>query len=402
MRIPIIVIALAFLWYSHIGSQNAQSLYAEVCDLVYEKIYLPKNEISKWHDSCVARSQQIRPIQKIEDLLTDIQNQMSALDVSHLNIYNDEESRRIWQGEFHETGITSEFLDGDLIIFKVIKDSPAEHVGLKRGDIIELINGEHPSSWAARSAVGTYRIHRLDPSSTFDVQMKVESVRDDQSIILEAVTEQTGVIHVPSFRSEFFEKGNWQEVIEKIKTFKKIVVDLRGNEGGNFVAGMRFLSPFICTQKEIGYLIKPRWTKGAEGEFQDNEEDESQIQVLDSSSLVHLKTFSDYGCYTGSIVVLIDSGTASTAELVAQALKDYMGAKVLGNASSGQLLVGVWYPFPDLSPGVRISIPEAVYQTKKGYIIERNGVLPDKILYYSQRELAADQDSWIQSAIDTY
>ncbi|RYD69416.1 MAG: hypothetical protein EOP84_28510 [Verrucomicrobiaceae bacterium] len=96
------------------------------------------------------------------------------------------------------------------------------------------------------------------------------------------------------------------------------------------------------------------------------------------------------------------SSTASTAEMVAQAMHDYVGAKIFGSASAGQLLVGVWYPVPELGTGVKISVPEAVYQTRRGHKIEGPGVQIDKVLYYHLEELQNGEDSWIKAAIGMF
>lgn len=371
--------------------------YTKVCDLVSEKIYLPNDDIRGWLDLCYSRTKLVGPWTPKGPIIADIKAWFALVSLSHLDIYNAAEVSRIWQGTNEETGMIGEFVDGEFVLFNVFDHSPASDAGLRRGDIIVSIQGEQPAPQVARLIGGTYRVRRQ--KKEFDVEIVPRVVSFDERIRWRSLDSKTLWLQVPSFQKRFFEKAAWNETISKLRSAQKIVVDLRGNNGGNFVAGLRFLSPFLCGEQEIGFLDKPKSRLAREGKFDDDMDDEKQLAVLDESSVVRLGTFDDYGCLgTKRVVVLVDAGTASTAEMVAQALKDYMGARILGVRTPGQLLVGVWYPMPELGAGVKISIPEALYQTRRGLRLEGAGVQVDRELFYSLEDFDEGLDSWVRSA----
>jgi carboxyl-terminal processing protease len=374
--------------------------YAQICRFVTEHIYLNGESVRTWGQTCLKRSEMVPSGTAVGAIIKDLNDQFSALHTSHLVIYDAAESKRVWSGESLETGIESQYVDGELVIFKVHRNSPAEAVGLRMGDIIYQVNGDLGTPEVAEKSSGDYLIIRNKKITEYKI--KALEIKREENPRIERVSERTARLIVPSFRAEYFQKDHWRKQITELKKYQKIIVDLRGNLGGNFVAGLRFLSPFMCSPQDIGYLWKPKSKLKKETSFPDDLDDEHQVEILDQSFLVRLLTFEDYDCLTASVAVLVDSSSASTAEMVAQALKDYVGAKIFGSASAGQLLVGVWYPLPSLSQGVKISVPEAVYQTRRGHKIEGPGVQVDKVLYYHLSELQNGEDSWVKSAVQLF
>ncbi|HEY8271048.1 MAG TPA: S41 family peptidase [Pseudobdellovibrionaceae bacterium] len=353
-----------------------------------------------WNKSCLARSELVRKNTPVADIIKDLNEQFSLLQTSHLLIYDADESKKVWSGESKETGIESQYVDGELVILKVHRNSPAELAGLRMGDVIYRINEELGTPEMAEKISGGYLIQRHKKITEYKIQVK--TIQREEEPEIGRISDRTVMLKVPSFRAEFFDRDKWKRQVTELKKYQKIIIDLRGNNGGNFVAGLRLLSPFMCGPQDIGYLWKPKSKFKKDAVFDDNLDDESQVNILDESFLVRLLTFADYDCLTASVAVMVDSGSASTAEMVAQALKDYIGAKIFGSASAGQLLVGVWYPVPELAEGVRISIPEAVYQTRRGHKIEGPGVQVDKVLYYHLEELQNGEDSWLKHAVQLF
>lgn len=394
-----IVIVFAAMSLRLVAHQSYVSPYAGLCDLVAGKIYLSDNEMGDWLRTCHAHAKALPADATAERMADDLRGLFSSLNVSHLDLYNASDSKRIWTGENEETGIESEFVDGELVIFNVEPNSPAADAGLRRGDIIVTVQGSHPAPSLARSLGGEYAIRRRDHE--FVVELEPRPITLDERPSL-AKQGDWSILKIPSFRAEFFDRDRWRDFAARMKSSKLILVDLRGNAGGNFVAGLRFLSPFMCAEQEIGYLLKTKSQRGQQAPFPDDLRDDRQLQVIDVVDLVQLRTFQDYGCLTARVDVLIDSGTASTAEMVAQALRDYMGARILGTSSSGQLLVGVWYDVPEFGPGWKLSIPEAVFQTRRGKRLEGTGIRVDRELYYNLADLQSGKDSWIVKAIGDF
>lgn len=372
--------------------------YPVVCELVAEKIFLSTSEIKKWKSTCLRRSLLVKVDSPKPLIFQDINNVLGLLNVSHLELYDSTLVKTIWHGESKETGIESEFVDGELVVFKIHPQSPASDAGIRTGDIVVSINGEQPNPWEVQSTSGTFLVKRSSGLVTIELETR-EIVRDEKPSFSK-INAQTALIKIPSFRAQFFEYGDIQSWSQTLLSSKQAIVDLRGNAGGNFVAGLRFLSLFMCDPNEVGRLLRPRVVNAQSAFLPDDLHDESQLAVLEKSAEVLLRTYENKTCYKGQVRVLVDGKTASVAEMVAQALKEFRQALVMGTPTRGQLLVGVWYPLEELGPGVQISIPEAVYLSHQKHKIEGQGVELDKLLYYDLGEMQAGVDSWVQSALD--
>lgn len=371
--------------------------YPLVCGLVSEKIFLDDDHLKKWKNICNSRSHLVTPYSSRKLIIQDLNNVLGLLHVSHLEVYDSSEVKSIWQGESLETGIESEFVENELVIFKVHPHSPAQILGLKKGDVIKSIDDEQPNPWDAQSVSGTYVTERGKEVKSFN--LKTAAIVRSEEIEFEVIQGRKAVVSVPSFRASFFSPEKIQDLNEKLKGVHRLVVDLRGNVGGNFVSGLRFLSLMMCSPEEVGRLIRPRVKNNLGAELPDDLRDEAQLAFFEKYHEVILRTFKTASCYRGEISVLVDGKTASVAEMVAQALKEFRKAPLLGSPSRGQLLVGVWYPLPEIGTGVEISVPEAFYLSHKKRLIEGRGVELDQTLYYNLSEMQAGIDSWIRWAL---
>ncbi len=371
--------------------------YPLVCSFVAEKIYLSDDKISEWKKTCLRRSRLVTPYSPKKLIIQDLNNVFELLKVSHLEIYDAKEVQNIWQGESTDTGLEGDFVESELIIFKVHAKSPAEKAGFKKGDIVKSLNGEQPSSWTVASESGKYEVQRGKENLTLEI--KPGTFQRDDNLTLEKRRGQVVILKVPSFRADFYSDEKMKSLAQELRGSKLVVVDLRGNAGGNFVAGLRLLSQFICEPAVIGSLVKPRFAQDLAADLPNDLQDEHQLEILGTHKIVRLKTFKQEGCFTGPVKVLIDGKSSSVSEMVAQALKEFRKSHLAGAPSRGQLLVGVWYPLDEIGPGVQISIPEAYYESAQGQRIEGKGVSVDRILYYRLPQMQSGIDSWVEEML---
>lgn len=378
---------------------NYTNPYQLVCHLVNENIYKKDEKLTQFYSRCLSLSKRVNIWTSPDLMIASLRQQFEALGLSHLQIYNQKENNRIWKGQSEETGIQTHFIDGEMVIVHVDKDSPADIAHLEMGDIILKINGETPQQNDAEFLGGEFEVEHENQMSI--VTIVPTTLQKDESLQIEHLNSRISLLKASSMRKEFFEVEELIRIAEELSNSKKIILDLRGNSGGNFVAGLRLATLFLCGEQAVGYLYKPRNEKKKVATLIDDLDDSAQIQILKKNDLVTLKTFSEYPCLSQPMVVLVDENTASTAEMVAQILKDYRGAKIVGVPTAGALLQGVWYDLPEFGPGVSISIPEALYQTQRGHIIEGHGVSKlDKIVNEKISDFRKGQDSWVLQAIE--
>lgn len=398
----ILILASAILlgFYFSMG-KSWTNPYPAVCDLVASKIFLEPAQVLPWKKECLRRSSQIPIGMPAAALIVDLNHTLDMLKVSHLEIYSPAETQKIWQGKSKQNGLQSDFVESELVIFKVEPGSSAEKQGLKAGQIIVSINGEQPSPWTANSAGGKFTIHdrqkKHEQIRIVDLQPTDLAVNEAPEI--RSLKKGVGLWTIPSFRREFFEDKAMISMAQEAQKMKSLVIDLRGNRGGNFVAGLRFLSFFMCQQQEVGILSRPQSSSHGEGVLQNNLSDSVQTVFFNQNKLTQLRAFPFSYCYNGSLKVLVDGKTASVAEMVAQALKEYRQAPLWGAPSAGELLVGVWYALDEVAPGVQISIPEGVYESSQGRMIEKQGVDLDRELDYKLDQMQDGMDSWVLDSL---
>jgi C-terminal processing protease CtpA/Prc len=77
-------------------------------------------------------------------------------------------------------------------------------------------------------------------------------------------------------------------------------------------------------------------------------------------------------------------------------------ARVWGDSTRGDMLVGVWYALKLLGSGYTLSVPEATYLSPDGFEIEGHGVAPQRRLIYKLDEARRGQDSWLRTALANY
>lgn len=374
-----------------------RSAFQEICHQVTSKIYLSAKQMSNWPRECLAEAQRIEATDDVEQVTMRVNAFFSRLKVSHLGVFGPSEVQRVWKSQYRTTGIQSRYVDGEVVVVDLIPNSPALLAGLRRGDLLKTINGELAQVAEAETEAGDYRIVRKGLQLTLKIE--TAELHIDDHIQWKNLDSETLLITVPSFRIEFLEDPLWKARIQsQIKKPQKVIVDLRQNHGGNFVAGMRFLSSFLCEPKIVGKLYKPKGQKSRDVVLTDDSTEDSQVTLLANHDEIKLQTFSGYGCLKTKLVVLVGPQTASTAEIVAEALRDYSGARILGASSAGLCLVGIWYPLPAFGVDYMISIPEAIYQTGVGRLLEGDGVQIDKTLYENLEDYIRGQDSLVEQA----
>jgi C-terminal processing protease CtpA/Prc len=309
----------------------------------------------------------------------------------------------MWTGLAVDTGLRARFIEDHLIVFKVLSESPGALAGVKPGDEILAIEGaEEVTPWGAQNRSGQFTF--LTKDKTWDVKIEAAELKTDGEPTLTRVSATAALLDIPSFRSEYFDAEEWRALVGNLKAYRHVIIDIRENAGGNFVAMLRALSSFRCESQLIGTLLRSRFDGQEVPAFDDNTSDAYQIEVIESSSRVGLSTFPDYGCFNGAVTVLISAETSSVAEIFAQSFLDRPRSRVWGQPSAGDVVLAIWYDLPALGPGYSISIPEAVFVTPDNLELENRGVKPQKEIFYNLEMARSGRDTFIYEALgsDTF
>ncbi|MDY0189415.1 MAG: S41 family peptidase [Desulfuromonas sp.] len=266
-------------------------------------------------------------------------------------------------GEFNGLGIEITVQDHMITVIAPIADTPADRAGIKAGDKIIQINNKFIKDISISDAVTMMR-GPVGESITLSV------VRSHSNQPLE-FTLQREVIHVDSIKSQLFPAGlgyirivQFQEhtssELNKAlagltkrngKPLQGLILDLRNNPGGLLEQAVKVSDMFL----DSGEIVS---TRGRQ------EKDNFTYRASNSGS-----TAPNY-----PIVILINGGSASAAEIVAGALQDHKRAIVLGTQSFGKGSVQSVIPLED---GSALRLTTASYYTPNGISIQARGITPD-------------------------
>lgn len=262
-----------------------------------------------------------------------------------------------------ESGVGIEITvdNGYVRIVTPIDGSPADKAGIKAGDYIVAIDGTSVygmSSYEVAQKISgkpnskvKLTVFREDVSPSMDFYLKRENIVLNSSAS-EFLDNEILYIRISSFDHMAF--PSLEKTIKN--TFKKrppkgLIVDLRNNPGGMIEESVKFTSMFLGDAVVV-------YTRGR-----------------DHTTMAEYRTDNDvFKVPDIPVVVLINNGTASAAEIVAGALQDHKKGVVLGTRSFGKGSVQDIVP---LEGDSAISLTTSLYYTPGGRSIQAQGVTPD-------------------------
>jgi carboxyl-terminal processing protease len=261
------------------------------------------------------------------------------------------------QGEYAGIGAYVTMHDGNLTILAPIAGSPAEEVGLKSGDIILEIDGESVAGLdldlAASKMRGpagtTVRLLVLPAGETESLEIEITRAIIELPSLVYEMREDIAYITIYMFTGHT--DSELTKVLRELEQVgaRGIVIDIRSNGGGLLDSAVAVASHFL----ESGIVATTRNDEGILKEY-----------YADTDALR-----TDL-----PIVVLVNEGTGSAAEVLAGALQDYGRAVIAGNTTYGKgSATGVF----TLEDGSAINITIARWFTPDGRLIEGQGIEPD-------------------------
>lgn len=285
------------------------------------------------------------------------------------------------EGRYYGLGLTISSIDGDITAVRVFEGSPAFSSGIRRGDVIATVEGESAKGWTTEATVNRLK----GPKGTFvnigvrrkgfERLLEMRVMRDQVSIpSLSAsfmIDKDTGYVGITDFAEHTDEDlGLALEALTK-KGMKRLVLDLRGNPGGQLDQAIRIANRFIAKGSMVVY------TRG---------------RVPNSDADYRATEQGEYLAIP--MVTLVNRNSASASEIVSGALQDYDRSLVVGETTFGKALVQSVYR---VSGGAGLALTTARYYTPSGRLIQRpwDGTF-DEYLTYSlkdqkEREKSADQ-----------
>lgn len=212
----------------------------------------------------------------------------------------------------------------------------------------------------------------LDAYSHFLSADELRDVSQSQAhaVFIRTLGDNTLYIRIPVFHQRSTEQ--LQQQLANQAQVSAVIVDLRGNRGGLLNAAIEIADEFIDT----GVLA-------------------STVGRSDSANLLFLAKPGGR-LVQGRVLVLMDTQSASAAELLAGILQQGRSARLMGRASTGKSAVQAILPLAD---GQRLSLTTARYLFADGRSVPASGLKPD--IRLSRREMKASVPNW-QSAPERF
>jgi carboxyl-terminal processing protease len=367
----------------------------DISNDVYKNYFDPTLHGLDWASLVKKTQQNIDNSHDMEEAIAQIASLLQLLHDSHTSFIPPRRANTVDYGwRFKIIGTRTYITD-------VHAGSDAERQGVHVGDEVLAINGfkvDRESAPLLHSALEVYL-----PLSSVDVKLRDRDGHERQLRLLTSVTEQPVTAGLSAWhpyemriraendwenlRAEsaelspdvmairiraFFQTGHDVDALfAKARKHKKLIIDLRGCRGGRHDSLVAYLEHIFSRDVSIGKLVErgkvtPQTVKG------------------DAKS-----------AFTGDLVVLVDSETASAGEIFARVVQLQERGTILGDHTSGLTMASIQIPHktgmnPFYLYGASVTIADTVMSDGKS--LERHGVQPDQIFLPSPADLAAHRD----------
>jgi carboxyl-terminal processing protease len=293
-----------------------------------------------------------------------IQGMLTVLDDPYSVYMNKETAQQFSQAlesSFEGIGAEVGMVDGKIVIISPFKNSPAEKAGLKPNDEILKVDGKsvegldlNKATLKIRGKKGTKVKLEIERKGLKE-PLAIEVTRDEIPLetIHASVKKQDGknigYIEITSFSQETAADFKEELISLEKKDIAGLVIDVRGNPGGLLVSVEDILKEFVTKEKPF-----------------------IQIEQRDGKKERHFSNLTEKKDYP--VAVLVNKGSASASEILAGALQEAAGYKLVGETTFGKGTVQQAVPMGD---GSNIKLTLFKWLTPDGNWIHKKGVKPD-------------------------
>ncbi|MDI6734490.1 MAG: S41 family peptidase [Patescibacteria group bacterium] len=323
---------------------------------------------------------------KDEDLLYGaIKGVTRALGDPYSSFFNPSDAKKFEQdisGSFGGIGAEIGIRNNQLVVVSPLKDSPAEKAGFQPNDKILKIDDTFTVDLSVEEAV---KLIRGEPETNVKLLILRDSWKEAKEfeIVRKIINIPTldwemkdgNILHIRLYNfnanaSSLFYQASLSGLL---KGAKGVILDLRNNPGG-------FLD---VAQDLAGWFLK-------RGEV-------VVVEKFRSESSRELRANGNAAFSKMPAVVLINSGSASASEILAGALRDVRGIKLVGEKTFGK---GTVQEIESLSDGSTLKVSIAEWLTPAGHEINKKGLEPNIEVKMTEEDIEEKLDPQLEKAIE--
>lgn len=388
---------------SAVDRDRVQYMLRTISADIKKHYYDPKLHGVNWDDAVAEARSKIEKTDSLNMAMSHLAAALDSLNDSHTFFLPPPRPYH------HDYGWQAQMFGDHCYVTRVRPDSDAAAQGLAPGDEILAINGYKPSRdnfWKMEYVYHTLRPQpglrltlknpdgkerQLDIKAKLRVKKRIADLTGASNDIFDFVREGENIEH--SFRGRSVDVGDDVTVLKmarfafsdseisammgKARKRKALILDLRGNLGGSLET-FKYL---------LGYLL------------------DKEVKIADrvERSKITPVTAHPHDLFPGRVVVLVDSKSASAAEMLARVLQIEKRGLVLGDTTSGMVMEAKHYTYEIRADTVvyfGASITDADLIMADGKSLEHIGVIPDETVLPTTSDLATGSDPVLARAAE--
>lgn len=272
-------------------------------------------------------------------------------------------------GSFSGIGVEFNIIEDTIVVISAISGGPSEKLGIQSGDRIVVVEGEDVASIGIenkgvidrlrgeKGSIVAIKIKRKGTNKLIDFNIKRDDIPLYSMDVGIMLTDDIGYIKLNRFAATTAQEFTQASYKLLSKGMLKLILDLRGNPGGYLGAAASICDAFLEENKLMVYT---------EGRNRSKQE----ILATNSGNLQQTE-----------VIVLINEGSASAAEIVAGAIQDNDRGTIVGRRSFGKGLVQEEI---HLNDGSAVRITTQRYYTPSGRCIQKPYGKNNKEYYMEQ------------------
>jgi carboxyl-terminal processing protease len=391
-----------------ISPSERAKIFEQVWSLINEKYYDSAFNGVDWkavHDLYRPRLVEVHSNAEFYSLLRQMTGELHD---AHTRFRSPEERRLAKHLQSVDPGLGIGQIDGSPVVLSVEPQSEAERSGIEPGMILSTIDGQPFSHELARvsAEVGYSSSGRATTLLTYywllsgepNTSVRLGLIRPDGTSLETSLTRRVvnsaasappkllpsgyAYLELRTFDGESVK--NLKHALAAYKDAPGVILDLRGNTGGDFQAVLSAADYFFPEKAALGKVVARSGKKPS-----------LILRVLGVPADLNVGDLGERA-YSGPLVILVNEGSASGAELFAAGMQENGRAAVVGRQTCGCLLASVHHR---LRNGGELEISEYNVLTAKGRRLEGIGVTPDVEVQLTIEDLRDRHDATLRQAV---
>ena len=381
-----------------LSAKDRIKAFEEVWRTIDEKYYDPRFNGVNWQNIHDRYRPLVDRVEGDDDFYAMLKRMVGELHDAHTRFHTPRERRERKKQQTVTVGIAIFEVEGRPTIVAVDPNSQAARQGVEAGMTLRSVGGTPIADWLAANTArveGTsseratrlrlyYRIIDGEPGSSFKVELaRADGTLLEVTLVRRIVSEAPaatwrrlasgfGYIKLNVWESPIHKE--FKRALERLTDAPGLIIDLRGNPGGEVDEVLRIAEHFFTKRTSFGKFVS---RSGRALQLFAGEENEDEV-------------------YSGAVAILVNESSGSGSEMFAGVLQENGRAVVVGRQSCGCLL-GI-AKFREVEGGGELAVSELAYLSPKGRKLEGRGVIPDEPVALTIADLQRHRDAALEVA----